>query len=1282
MKKLLPLLFAVLVLCILCIAALPTILSTHYGKNTLLHLIQEEKKEIAITNLSLSWLGPQVIEGLEFKDPSHGLLLSIPKIILETEVWHLFFKKKNLKKVSVLEPLLQLTSNHVPTQSSETTPKKEFSKVALGSTSKTVLKTIKKKSPFAFKGCVKIEKGVIEIAHKDAEMIKFLDVEIRIDLPTYSIPKSLAFSCQTYQNNSYGKAELNATLRDDDHIEMHATAIQLPIAGIDNLLSLEFPDLKGILFQSVGATLDLKLDGLLSKESFLVSLSASSPNLLTELHTKKEGDSITFLSPGSLSLNLTPELLETIFKIAELPPLSFQSPTHLNLKIPNFKLPINKTGLDFTHASIEGSLSLSPSTFTIPVLDKTLKLTHFAATFSSNDLQELLTSKLDFTLSYLNKEASVALLTKLASFTKGEAKAQIHNFPTALLDKRHYFSLFLGNTLDLNISAQLGEELTTVQLDLKTPFLEIPQTEISITKQLTLDTPATLSYTPPSQLFDFFKLEKSVPLKSLKEAKLTIETFKIPDLSDWHSLQMKGEFIAQEIFLFPSLQSAGVFFPHLTCNFDLATLEKIHCEIESPTLQTEFFASINPTLTTLDFKKTTHLKYLITQDLFHSLIPHPFSAPRLERPALSDISIDPFTLPLSPLANKSLLLKGKGSIDTLSFKSPHHTTPSTLEEIVFKFLVDQKNNKLSFDVEEKAKIEGKSSGTIDLSLHITPLLPQTGPLKLTGKAHLKHLKTQVLESLLGLETPLLPILGPTLDVTLEATEKENSYRFLFDIQAEHLKGTTTFSRSPDGTLFSNGPTTLQWTVSPEGLSFIENLAQLETPPPLSLVKSVILNLNLTHFSLPHNFDLSSMKGEIQLDTLSLLAKETQDTLTLSGLKGTLEKKKEEPLSFSLQGKSSPSGEIDLEGTLNKLSDAQGNFTLNNVTTHLRGEIRQFPTPFIDLFSRALTRRDLHLTTLLGDKINANITAQIEKCCGTVHLTFLSDLAKASLDGTLTSGLLTLTAPFHAQFQMTTELSKLFLKKANPLKITSFTSNDPITLEISDKGFSLPLFPFNLSKVAIPSAHLELGKITCTNRGNLKSILNLLKKSDLSEDKTLEMWFTPINMHMHEGIFDIERTEILIASTFEVALWGSINFPKDYVDMVLGLTKPTLQEAFHIKHLPSDYVLHIPLTGPTKNVSFNKVKATTKIASLLAWQHTSKEKDKGSIWGGLLQSVGTLPDKDAKTPPQNAPLPWDKKPSTHKKSKKTAHKIKIPKQSETTDTPKNTNPLKELFKAVR
>jgi hypothetical protein len=191
--------------------------------------------------------------------------------------------------------------------------------------------------------------------------------------------------------------------------------------------------------------------------------------------------------------------------------------------------------------------------------------------------------------------------------------------------------------------------------------------------------------------------------------------------------------------------------------------------------------------------------------------------------------------------------------------------------------------------------------------------------------------------------------------------------------------------------------------------------------------------------------------------------------------------------------------------------------------------------------------------------------------------------------------------------------------------------------------------------------IELGKVYCQNEGNLNTAISLLK---LSVSHELKVWFAPIDLHIKNGIVDCERTEILLADSLDICVWGKIDLPQSDVDMVLGLTASCLRKAFGVKNLPDNYVLQLPMTGPIGNVKIDTSSATSKIGAVLMWSQkaVSEALDKtpfGGLANSLLKKIGPLPDMNSSAPPAKHPFPWEvegakKKTSMEEPKKKKKH----------------------------
>jgi hypothetical protein len=484
----------------------------------------------------------------------------------------------------------------------------------------------------------------------------------------------------------------------------------------------------------------------------------------------------------------------------------------------------------------------------------------------------------------------------------------------------------------------------------------------------------------------------------------------------------------------------------------------------------------------------------------------------------------------------------------------------------------------------------------------------------------------------------------------------------------------------------NLPFTLQ-EASPFSLTCSSLYIPLRSPPPATRSLSDRIPMIAS--------DLSPFQIAVQgkSSSLSFIDAASQENIQLNNSTFSLSKEgSQSPVQFivssgvtsqigsSTKSEIGKSGSLNVSSTIDRMLNDQGEFDLATLSGKLSLTLSQFPSKVLDIAARIQGKAQSPFSTLFGDIINAEAAADLNALTGPIALSFNSPHTRFSLEGKLDKGTLLLEQPLHAQALVTAEMSRLFLRELNPLSISYIYSQGPVTLEVSPAGFQLPLHPYDPARINVPQARIELGRIHCLNEGNINTALALLKSKQFSKDKELMLWFTPIDLHVDQGQIDIERTEILVADTFDIAIWGKFNMVNDYVDMLLGLPSPTLQKAFGIKGLPENYVLTIPMKGPADKVQIDTGKATAKVALLLAWQQSTLAGaaaggPAGALVGGLLGKLATLPDKDVKVPPAKHPFPWESgKSASRKSSSFTEGKKKHFKGKE--------KPLKQILKVIR
>ena len=390
--------------------------------------------------------------------------------------------------------------------------------------------------------------------------------------------------------------------------------------------------------------------------------------------------------------------------------------------------------------------------------------------------------------------------------------------------------------------------------------------------------------------------------------------------------------------------------------------------------------------------------------------------------------------------------------------------------------------------------------------------------------------------------------------------------------------------------------------------------------PFVLTKPTPVTFKLTRLDLKNK----TYEGDVTIDNLSFTETTTQQATQLSRL--TLHVAQSQELTVDLKANVLPQGSLTLQGT-------PSNFTL---------KAQQFPTSVLDLFAVGFARTRIAFAPILGTTVDLTASATLKNQTGPVKLDISSPTCKASLSGSLNQGIFSLSDTFYAQLAVTPQLGEAFLG------IPTLNSPVPISLKIPAPGVAIPVSPLIKDQIQIPAMRLELGQIFCKNEGNLNIAMGLLKLSQFGKSSSLKVWFAPCDLHVKNGIATCERTEILVADAYQVCLFGTIDLPRNWVDMTLGLTAGCLKKAFGIKNLPDSYIIPIPVTGPIENVQIDSGKATGKIAALLLWQQKALAGSAvggpaGAFLGDMLDKLGPLPGEDVKAPPPKHPFPWETEP---------------------------------------
>lgn len=318
----------------------------------------------------------------------------------------------------------------------------------------------------------------------------------------------------------------------------------------------------------------------------------------------------------------------------------------------------------------------------------------------------------------------------------------------------------------------------------------------------------------------------------------------------------------------------------------------------------------------------------------------------------------------------------------------------------------------------------------------------------------------------------------------------------------------------------------------------------------------------------------------------------------------------------LSGKMSDNGELT-----GKVDYHEKN---SRIFANLQGQ--KIPAHFFELISGT----DF-FNPLFGQSIETEVEVDVENMNGPINVQLKGSNGRMALKGKIDQGTLTLSEPFYIETQPTQKLGQNLLKQYSPILGELQTGNSKISLFIDHDGFSAPVFDFSLEKIKIKQGKVELGKLVFNNKGEIKKAVRFLNGP--STDK-VSIWFTPQYFAMEKGFLKLDRTDLLLMDIYPIAVWGNIDFAKNYVDAIVAISGTALEQAFGVKGMRSNDFLQLPLKGKIEKVKIDSGLASTRIASLVAKQ----QGPEGLLLGTMLD-IAQGSSKEQTPPPTTDPLPW-------------------------------------------
>jgi hypothetical protein len=405
---------------------------------------------------------------------------------------------------------------------------------------------------------------------------------------------------------------------------------------------------------------------------------------------------------------------------------------------------------------------------------------------------------------------------------------------------------------------------------------------------------------------------------------------------------------------------------------------------------------------------------------------------------------------------------------------------------------------------------------------------------------------------------------------------------------------------------------------------------------ISLQSTSEMTVSISKLKLP--WKAANATGELQADfkinQLKAWEKTTEQLLSFEDLTGNvLSNDIAKQINFSLRAFQADRNELIMNGELDNAMTENNQLNTASMSVKLQAQAKKLPASlFCEIACLEKTTR-IKMEALLGPVLDAEIAVQLQKMNGPVQIQLEGSNGKVQMDAQINKGFLTLNKPFVAEVTASPQLGESVLQEIIPILGGMISAENRLQIIIDPNGFSCPIDLHDLTQIQVGMMTVDLGKVQFSNQGQLGKILSVFKAKP---QNVISVWFTPIYVEMQAGRINLQRFDMLAMDAFPLATWGSIDLPGNYIDMVVGLSGKSLQNAIGLPTLDKNYIMQFPYRGPIGKANVDKRKAAAKIAALTA---SLTGTPQGLAIGAVIGlASGSLTEEKAPAP-TTTPFPW-------------------------------------------
>lgn len=1319
-KILLIILATFISLMVLCAAVLPTAISSKWGNDKLIGMINQQiPGSLSVERLSLSWFGPQELHGTLLKDAQGEPILSLKKGMTQSSLFQLLLNDLSFTGLTIDSLNGTLSTDAQGNTNFEKALNKKCCQPTLPNKDKPITIMFKNVNALINLGPSGNNQLTVHLAGETSQNTQSGKFSVDAQLKGIAPRQLLNMDPQALEHlRATGQAEF----------KMNAEIVNLPVALVDQFVALKRPELAGLLQEALGQQLNLTLNQITTSKGLEFTLNANSAQMTTSIEAAVN-DLISLKKPLTASFKVTPQLLAKLVAATKTPlPWRLKSPATAELIIDSLQYPVNLlenhslAHLDITPLTLNATLKLQPSslsngdTLTIDILQFIARIQTEAnkptgmITINGQASHNGQTFAIDLNVNVVKPK-------KLSDFTndffrnlsiQGDLKSLPIEAIDAQLGLNHQLTEAVGNSADISISLQSEKNKLLAALRLKSDFLDIPNFSLVIGKEITLNKPVIAKvYISPKFIEKFaFEGNSNAPrLRDTASAVIKINRLYFP----WQSIPVTSffpDFIALDAdmtfssMLLTQLPFGNVALNDLNLHISGESLSQADCiasctfsPIEEGLLydvlgeQTKITASTTLSLApnqtaaidSLDLKIASNLArmnmtatlrennmltltapavihYTLTSAALRSLGVSSMDNFLIQHDTPLELKISKSKIPLNLNELSALAIAGDIKVKdlSLSHRLDQAIPQAFLDKLDIRWALDIAARAIRFDFNGDTRLgqqqdQGAFSGNA-----VIDNWTQLGKTFDFNQAvvHFKAKAYKLPAAFVGAfikETDLTPLIGDSFETNLSADIDLGSKALgslVVDLRSELLAGSANFTFN-NGVFLNNAtqPAQFDLTLTPRGYAALrQQLGQGMSD--LALSEPAQVKLRLRSLSIPWQpassqpipFWQSAIDADIYIDKLVGVDNQTQNQVALNAINGRIYSENvSQHTAFNLyaegQTNSNLQTSLNVIGALEKGFSDSGTINRNGLSLNLDATLTNLPIPLLCQFACLDAKMGQKLDAIIGPNLNAKIKAQLQHMNGPIFIEMKGMHGHTILDGQLYNGTLTLNNNFYAELTVTPQLGRHVFQDLIPFLSGMLGSDQPIKLAIAKEGFALPLQQFTIENISIGSATLELGKVRFSNEGQLAKVLSLLTTASANE---VMVWLTPTYFSLNNGLFALQRVDMLISDRYPVAAWGKVNIPADKVNMVIGLSGAAISKAFSVPGIKNSYMLQLPLRGTMKNTSIDKSKAVARLSALVA---QSQGGPQGLVLGTVLDIASGNFAEESPPAPTTQPLPW-------------------------------------------